>query len=270
MKNLITTPKETKEKIIPNEKQGKISFELLKINKPNFSRQSSLNSTPSTPYYDSKYSNKFKFKMPKINNRINNDYELEQKNKYYFKKLFEIKNHKNMKKNYSKCILNTHRNDGHVKLGIMNLAQQNLYMLKRLYEQKSEYSVKKMEKDYQRVQRIKKVMCKFPEINFNKTKGLCYDNVFLKSEKSEISDKSIFLPTINYINEGSMIKIKKRLLQDMKKNETKLKLISPRNLKKDFIKNINTNNNKENEKEEFEFEFNKRNNNFLTEKINKK
>ena len=266
MKNIITTPKESKEKIIRPEQQDKLSFELVKINQPNFSRQSTLKTTPSTPYNDNKYSNKFKFKIPKINNRINNDYELEQKNKYYFKKLFEIKNHNNMKKYNSKCILNSHRKDGYVKLGIMNLAQQNLYMLKRLYEQKSEYSVKKMEKDYQKVQRIKKVMCKFPEIKFNKTKDTSNETKFLKSDKS---DRSNFLPTINYINEGSMIKIKKRLLQNMKKNDTSLKLISPRNLKKDFIK-INTNINKENGKEEFEFEFNKKNKNFLTERINKK
>ena len=156
----------------------------------------------------------------------------------------------------------------------MNLAQENLYMLKRLYEKKSEYSVKKMEKDYQCYQRYKRIMCKFPEINFNKTRGLSsnsntntiIDTKFLKSEKSE---RSTFLPTINYINEGSMIKIKKKLFKDMKLKD--ISLITPRNLKKDFIKNINKNttsniiNNKENVKQEVEIEFDKGNKNIKNE-----
>ena len=147
----------------------------------------------------------------------------------------------------------------------MNLAQQNLYMLKRLYEQKSEYSVKKMEKDYQKVQNYKKMICKFPEIDFNKSKGIISDSYFLKSKKSEKDDKTEFFPTINYINEGSMTKIKKRILKDMKKNGSKR--ISPKNLKKIFmnanINDFNNNdsgvdiNNKKNEKKEFENEFDK-------------
>ena len=230
-----------------------------------------LPKTPSSRFYGTKFFKKFIFNNNNTNNNnINNNYELQQQNKLFYKKLLEIKHQNNIKKKYSnKNIFNTPRKDGHIKLNIMNLAQQNLYMLKRLYEQKSEYSVKKLEKDYQKFQNIKKIMCKFPDIDFNKSKGLSTENKFLKNE---ISDKSSFLPTINYINEGSMIQIKRHMIKDMKKNEGVF--IKPRNLRKDFFKKIDknskiinntgndTNNpiNKINAKDEFEFDKNKKNN----------
>jgi len=265
MKNIQITPQEEKIKLKNNLKPNRLSFNMLKIKKRPNNLETNLQTTPSTPHYERKFSPNFKINFTKTNNKINNDYELEQKNKYFFKKLFEIKHNNSYKKlkifNFNP---HSHRKDGHIKLDIMNLAQQNLYMLKRLYEKKSEYSVKKMEKEYQCYQKYKKIMCKFPEINFNKTRGLnsntntVIDNKFLKSEKS---DRSTFLPTINYINEGSMIKIKKKLFRDMKLKD--FSLITPRNLKKDFITKINKNatsnitNNKENIKEEAEFELDK-------------
>ena len=265
MKNIQITPQEEKIKLKNNLKPNRLSFNMLKIKKRPNNLETNLQTTPSTPHYERKFSPNFKINFTKTNNKINNDYELEQKNKYFFKKLFEIKHNNSYKKlkifNFNP---HSHRKDGHIKLDIMNLAQQNLYMLKRLYEKKSEYSVKKMEKDYKCYQRYKKIMCKFPEINFNKTRGLnsntntVIDNKFLKSEKS---DRSTFLPTINYINEGSMIKIKKKLFRDMKLKD--FSLITPRNLKKDFITKINKNatsnitNNKENIKKEAEFELDK-------------
>ena len=277
MKNIPITPQEEKNKIKNNLKPNKLSFNMLKIKKLPNNQETNLKTTPSTPHYERKFSTNFKFNNTKTNNKINNDYELEQKNKYFFKKLFEIK-HNNSYKKFKIFNFNPHphRKDGHIKLDIMNLAQQNLYMLKRLYEKKSEYSVKKMEKDYQCYQRYKKIMCKFPEINFNKTRGLnsnsntntIIDTKFLKSEKSE---RSTFLPTINYINEGSMIKIKKKLFKDMKLKD--LSLITPRNLTKDFIKNINKNdtsnnaNNKENIKEETEIEIDKGYKNIKSENL---
>ena len=277
MKNIPITPQEEKNKIKNNLKPNKLSFNMLKIKKRPNNQETNLKTTPSTPHYERKFSTNFKFNNTKTNNKINNDYELEQKNKYFFKKLFEIK-HNNSYKKFKIFNFNPHphRKDGHIKLDIMNLAQQNLYMLKRLYEKKSEYSAKKMEKDYQRVQQYKRIMCKFPEINFSKTKGLSSNNNTIienKFLKSENSDRSTFLPTINYINEGSMIKIKKRLFRDMKKKEPSF--ILPRNLKKDFLKanqNNTTNNNntknKENAKEEFEFEFDKKNNDNINESDN--
>jgi hypothetical protein len=261
MKNK-TTPKESKNIILNKIQPKRLPFSPLHFKKEDQSPQSTLKTTPSTPFYKRKFSQKFKFNVSKINNQFNNNYELEQQNKNYYKKLFEIKNHTNSKKYSTNTLFNLHRKDGYVKLGIMNLAQQNLYMLKRLYEQKSQYSAKKMEKDYQKFQGYKKIMCKFPEIDFNKSKGILSDSYFIKSKKTEKDDKSEFLPTINYINDGSMIKIKKRILKDMKKNNSKI--ISPRNLKKVFMKenlsnnNININNKKE-ENTEVEYELDKGN-----------
>ncbi len=97
----------------------------------------------------------------------------------------------------------------------MDLAQQNLYMLKRLTEKKSEYSVKKMEEDYKKVQNYKKIMCNFPCINFNKPKrGYSSDN---KNFKKEITQ---YFPTINYINDGYLDKMGKKI-KDKKKNGNK-------------------------------------------------
>jgi len=256
------TPKESKNIIIKKIQSNNLPFGPLHFKKDLPSRQSSLKTTPSTPFYQRKFNQKFKFNVSKINNPFNNNYELEQQNKFYFKKLVEIKNQSNSKKYSTNNLFNSHRKDGYVKLGIMNLAQQNLYMLKRLYEQKSQYSAKKMEKDYQKFQNYKKIMCKFPEIDFNKSRGILSDSYFIKSKKVEKDDKSEFLPTINYINEGSMTQIKRRLLKDMKKNNSKI--ISPRNLKKLFMKENLTNNNinvndKKEEKIEVEYEFDKGN-----------
>ena len=102
----------------------------------------------------------------------------------------------------------------------MNLAQQNLYMLKRLTEKKSEYSVKKMEEDYKKVQNYKKIMCNFPCINFNKTKrGLSSDSKYRQSERNE------FLPTINYLNDGYLDKLGQKInsgkSEDKNKNKNK-------------------------------------------------
>ena len=131
-------------------------------------------------------------------------------------------------------------NDGYVKLGIMNLAQQNLYMLKRLTEKKSEYSAKKMEEDYKKAQNYKKIMCHFPCINFNNTKrGLSSDNKFRQSERNE------FLPTINYINDGYLDKLRQKVKSGKNKNENADEKISGKKL---FCNNINENNDKKENK----------------------
>ena len=105
---------------------------------------------------------------------------------------------------------NHKNNEGHIKLGIMNLAQQNLYMLKRLTEKKSEYSVKKMEEDYKKIQNYKKIMCNFPCINFNKKRVFSSDHYNNKNEKKD------YLHTINYINDGYLEKMKNK-----KRNKSK-------------------------------------------------
>ena len=115
------------------------------------------------------------------------------------------------------------RNDGHIKLGIMDLAQQNLYMLKRLTEKKSEYSVTKMESDYKRYQKYKKIMCNFRSINFNKAKrGYSSDN---KNYRTEMKES---FPTLNYINDGYLERIGKQVKEKKKmiEEETKKNLFN--------------------------------------------
>ena len=113
-------------------------------------------------------------------------------NKFGDKKLTQL-----IKPNYTH--FNHRNNDGHIKLGIMNLAQQNLYMLKRLTEKKSEYSVKKLEEDYKKIQNYKKIMCNFPCINFKPKRGFSSDNKYNIIDKKEMKE---YFPTINYLNDG--------------------------------------------------------------------
>ena len=101
----------------------------------------------------------------------------------------------------------------------MNLAQQNLYMLKRLTEKKSEYSVKKMEEDYKKVQNYKKIMCNFPCINFKNKRGFSSDNKYNIIEKNEMAE---YFPTINYLNDGYLKKFEKKAKNDKKKEENKI------------------------------------------------
>ena len=146
-------------------------------------------------------------------------YEIAQNNKILYDKLVSI-NKRDIK--YSKLMtpgyISNHRNnEGYIKLGIMNLAQQNLYMLKRLTEKKSQYSVKKMEEEYKKVQNYKKIMCNFPCINFNKKKrGYSSDN------KDNINEKREFFPTINYINDGYLDKMGRKIKDKKKKEGNKL------------------------------------------------
>ena len=142
----------------------------------------------------------------------------------------------------------------------MNLAQQNLYMLKRLTEKKSEYSVKKLEEDYKKVQNYKKIMCNFPCINFKPRRGFSSDNKY-NIEKNEMKE---FFPTINYLNDGYLKKLEKKA-KNNKKEENKIS--------KNLFKNKDENNHKinkiienkdkndikkldeENEENEYEYKF---------------
>ena len=247
MKKIILSEEKRNNIILNNKKIKNIFNNQTKFRNLNQKEEQNIKTNPSTASYK-----KMKFNIPKLNPKFlknYNDYELQKQNENFYKKIFTIQN-KN-KRQSTNCIFNTHRKDGYIKLNIMNLAQQNLYMLKRLYEQKSQYSAKKLEKEYQKFQSYKKIMSKFPGID-NKFKSLINDSYFLKSKKSEQSDKSNFLPTINYVKDGSMIKIKRNLLKDINKKNTNNEIIQKRNFKKDFLKE-----NKINNKNEIEYEFDK-------------
>ena len=88
----------------------------------------------------------------------------------------------------------------------MNLAQQNLYILTRLTEKKSEYSVKKLEENYKKVQNYKKIMCNFPCINFKPKRGFSSDGKYNIVEKNEMKE---FSPTINNLNDGYLKTLEK-------------------------------------------------------------
>ena len=126
----------------------------------------------------------------------------------------------------------------------MNLAQQNLYMLKRLTEKKSEYSVKKLEENYKKIQNYKKIMCNFPCINFKPKRGFSSDNKYNIVEKNEMKE---FFPTINYLNDGYLKKLEKKSKND-KKNEDKI----GKNLFKNKYKNDEK---KISEENEYEYDF---------------
>ena len=126
----------------------------------------------------------------------------------------------------------------------MNLAQQNLYMLKRLTEKKSEYSVKKLEENYKKIQNYKKIMCNFPCINFKPKRGFSSDNKYNIVEKNEMKE---FFPTINYLNDGYLKKLEKKSKNDKKKEDK---------LGKNLFKNKDKNDEKKiSEENEYEYEF---------------
>ena len=126
----------------------------------------------------------------------------------------------------------------------MNLAQQNLYMLKRLTEKKSEYSVKKLEENYKKIQNYKKIMCNFPCINFKPKRGFSSDNKYNIVEKNEMKE---FFPTINYLNDGYLKKLEKKSKNDKKKEDK---------IGKNLFKNKDKNDEKKiSEENEYEYEF---------------
>ena len=126
----------------------------------------------------------------------------------------------------------------------MNLAQQNLYMLKRLTEKKSEYSVKKLEENYKKIQNYKKIMCNFPCINFKPKRGFSSDNKYNIVEKNEMKE---FFPTINYLNDGYLKKLEKKSKNDKKKEDK---------IGKNLFKNKYKNDEKKiSEENEYEYDF---------------
>ena len=126
----------------------------------------------------------------------------------------------------------------------MDLAQQNLYMLKRLTEKKSEYSVKKLEENYKKVQNYKKIMCNFPCINFKPKRGFSSDNKYNIVEKNEMK---AFFPTINYLNDGYLKTLEKKSKNDKKKEDK---------IGKNLFKNKDKNDEKKiSEENEYEYEF---------------
>ena len=117
------TPRESPTKTIT-----KININNKPFNQIQFNRNQhndgllNLKTLSPTPFYKSKSNrrfnfnipklnsqfNKFNFNIPKLNSQFNKNYELEQKNKNFYKKLLEIKTHNNPKKFSAKNLFNSH------------------------------------------------------------------------------------------------------------------------------------------------------------------
>ena len=89
---------------------------------------------------------------------------------------------------------------------LMKIGNKNQGILKRIYKKSSDYSFKKMEKDYLINQYYKKNLCIFPSIDFNKKKDISLRKIgnYKKtvSQSSKISPlrvnrmRNISLPSI--------------------------------------------------------------------------
>lgn len=87
--------------------------------------------------------------------------------------------------------------DVFVKNEVKKVAQENLFILKRLLSKESEYSSIRFEKEYQRLQKYKRNICHYPDVNFltspNKDAPLVQGYNFNKNGKKI---KKVKLPKI--------------------------------------------------------------------------
>ena len=94
----------------------------------------------------------------------------------------------------------------------MKIAQENQGILKRLYEKKSQYSFKKLEKDYILSQYYKKNICLFPSIDFGKRDNDSFYKI--SNYKKPFTSKT-----------GSIIRLnKQRNFSVLPKNYNKMKM----------------------------------------------
>ena len=80
--------------------------------------------------------------------------------------------HKALSKSFTPAFqFKRNQREEYVKNEIKSLAQANLFILKKLLNKSSEYSVSKYEKEYQQSQKYKKIICRYPSINFTTPKN---------------------------------------------------------------------------------------------------
>mgnify|MGYP006873187398 CR=1 FL=1 len=113
-----------------------------------------------------------------------------------------------------------------MKQEILNIAQKNLNMYKRLLKcKKSNYSEKKLSKQYKQSQYYKKNVCQYPSIDFYKTQRISnyfstlnslsnklslFNNKYkIKGKKKTPYQKLFFLNEINDINDTNDYNYKK-------------------------------------------------------------
>ncbi len=99
---------------------------------------------------------------------------------------------------------------------LMKIGNKNQGILKRIYKKSSDYSFKKMEKDYLINQYYKKNLCIFPSIDFNKKKDISLRK--LGNYKIPVSRSSKISPI--RVNRVRNISLPSIIQNDMKENNS--------------------------------------------------
>ena len=94
--------------------------------------------------------------------------------------------------------------------GIKSLAQENLFILKRLITQESEYSAEKFMKKYKESRKYKNNICRYPSINFNRTKTDTKPLI----QTYELSPKNNKLPKINGLSRRNFMTLQTKYLKN--------------------------------------------------------
>ena len=125
------TPKESPTKIIRKINLNNKPFNQVNFNRNQHNNQFNLKTSPTTPFYRSKSNKRFKLNIPKLNNQFNKNYELEQRNKNFYKKLLEIKTHNNSKKFSAKNLFNSNWKAGYVYICSKDYMIKNLNIVQK-------------------------------------------------------------------------------------------------------------------------------------------
>lgn len=99
---------------------------------------------------------------------------------------------------------------------LVKIGNKNQGILKRIYKKSSDYSFKKMEKDYLINQYYKKNLCIFPSIDFNKKKDISLRK--LGNYKIPVSRSSKISPI--RVNRVRNISLPSIIQNDMKENNS--------------------------------------------------
>ena len=99
---------------------------------------------------------------------------------------------------------------------LVKIGNKNQGILKRIYQKSSDYSFKKMEKDYLINQYYKKNLCIFPSIDFNKKKDISLRKI--GNYKKPVSQSSKISPL--RVNKVRNISLPSIIQNDMKENNS--------------------------------------------------
>ena len=118
--------------------------------------------------------------------------------------------HKFLKSMKSQYKQKRSQKESYVINGIKSLAQENLFILKRLITQESEYSAGKLIKKYKQSRKYKNIICRYPSINFNKTKKDSRPLI----QTYELSPRKNKLPKINEFGKRNFLTLQTKYLKN--------------------------------------------------------